>query len=144
MLTTNFDTTKVFIGDNTYISATYTNSTGSEVTLSEGRLMGRVFATNKVLPQVAASTDGSQLPFAVLKGDYTVANGASQTVWICVGGRVDKNKVILAAGNALTTALTVTDSGAATVPQGTIEDVLRMRGNIYLVETAANTANDNQ
>lgn len=144
ILTTNFDTSKIWLGDNEYITAEYTNSTGSEVELAEGRLMGRVFATNKVLPQAAASTDGSQLPFAVLKGSYTVANGATATVWLCVKGLVDRNMISLASGNTLATALTVTDSGSATVPQGTIEDVLRSRGNIYLIASEELTSQDNQ
>lgn len=106
--------------------------------------MGRVFATNKAYPQVSSATDGSQLPFAVLKGDYTVANGASATVWLCVKGRVDKNKITLGGADTLATALTVTDSATNTVPQGTIEDVLRSRGNIYLIDSAQLTNQDNQ
>lgn len=144
MLITNTDTSKVFLGDNEFITATYTNSTGSTVELSEGRLMGRVFSSNKVLPQVSAATDGSQLPFSVLKGSYSVANGASQTVWLCVKGRVDRNKVTLNGSETLAQALTVTDSATNTVPQGTIEDVLRMRGNIYLVDSSQLTSQDNQ
>ena len=148
ILTTNFDTTKIFIGDNRYKTATYTNGTGSTVTLAKGTLLGRIFSTNKVTPHVSTATNGSEYPVGVLAEDYTVANGASVDVSFCYGGDINQGKLTLGGSDTLATVITrtYTDSGTDTVavPMGTIEDLIVSRTHINLVASTENTGYDNQ
>lgn len=150
MYPTNYNTKKVFIGDNKYIVAQYTNSTGATVTLSEGRLMGRVFSSNKVLPNVSSATDGSQSPIGVLKGNYTVANNATVNVIVCVKGDVARDMITLGGSDTLATTVTTSVSvtggggGAVAVPHGTIEDILRRNSGIYLIAGDELRGTDNQ
>ena len=102
-LWTDTDLSKIFLWNNRYDKATYTNSTGSEVTLAPGTVMGKVGATNKLLPLVAAATDGSQFPVGVLAKGATVANGASVDLEYCIGGDVAAEKLIFNAAEGLTT-----------------------------------------
>lgn len=135
-LISNTDTSKIFIWNNRFTTATYTNSTGSTVNLAAGRLMGRVLASNKVLPHASGASDGSQQPRFILANDYEVANGASVTVTLCDGGDVAKEKVIFGGSDAWTTVIGTT--------LGTIEDLLRANSEIKLVSGTELTAYDNQ
>ena len=147
-LITNFDTRKLFIGDNRYKTADYTNSSGSTVTLTKGMLLGRIFASNKVKPHAASATDGSEYPVGILSGDYSVADGATVTVTFCCGGDVAKELVTLGGSDTFATVVTrtYTDSASNTVAiaHGTIEDLITARTHINLVSATDLTGNDNQ
>lgn len=101
----NYNTTKVFIGENTFENGTYTNGTGSSATLVAGTLMGRVSASGILIPLVAAATDNSQFPVGVLVNNVTVADTASAAISICVSGRVNANALVLHSGNTLETVI---------------------------------------
>lgn len=135
MLITNFDVSKIFIWNNRYNKATYTNSTGSSVTLVKGTLLGRITSSGKVVPHTSAATDGSQNPLGILADDYTVANGASVDVTYCDGGDVAKDKVILGSGDTMTTAVGTL---------GTIADLIGRNTTIKLVDSTELTGYDNQ
>lgn len=143
ILNTNYDRSKIFIGNNFYVSGSYTNSTGSEITLAAGQLMGRIFATNKVDKCLSSNTNGSQVPLGILKEAVTVANGATATVSICIAGMVNKDKVTLTGVDAWTTSISLTDSATNTVAIGTLEDLLRKAG-ILPIDATELTANNNQ
>lgn len=135
-LTTNYDTSKTFIGDNRYENGTYTNPDGVEVTLAKGTVMGRVAATNKLLPLESGASDGSQFPVGVLADDYTVDAYDDATVSICVGGDVAAEKIVFANG---------TDTTATVVSSRTLGD--RIAGDtlgIKLVSGTELTGYDNQ
>ncbi len=102
---TNYNTEKLFIWENTFVSATYTNSTGSEVTLEEGTVMGRIATTGLVVPLEFDASDGSQFPIGILNGTYTVANGGSITVSICDSGEVNENLLVLEYGTTLNSVI---------------------------------------
>lgn len=136
---TNYNTQNLFLGQNFYADATYTNSTGSEVTISNGRLLGRVQATNKVLPQVTAATDGSELPIGVAAGDYVVANGSTVTITYCYGGPVAEGLVILNGSDTMATAVATPSAGAG----GTIHDLIVRNTQIDLVPGIQLSAYDN-
>lgn len=142
-LFTNYDVSKIFIGNNRYKTAEYTNGTGSEVTLAAGTLMGRIFATNKVTPNVSSATNGSQLPVGVLADSYVVANGVTVTITMCIGGDIAQEKVTLGGSDTLATAITLTDSGTDTVGVGTLGDLIVARTQIYLVAGTELTGYDN-
>jgi hypothetical protein len=143
MLTTNFDTSKIFIGNNRYITGTYTNGGGSTATLTAGQLIGRIASSGKLAVHDSTATDGSQVPIGVLAESYSVAAAASETLRICVWGDVAENKLDLSGSDALTTVISLTDSATNTVKVGTIGDILRSSG-IFPVASTELTAEDNQ
>ena len=144
MLTTQFDYSKLFIWSNKFRTASYTNPTGSPITLTAGTIMGRVFSTNKVYPQVSTATDGSQVPMGILQNTYVVAGSATVTVSYCVCGDVAREQIILGGSDTFATVISLNDSAspANTVKFGTIEDIL-IRSGIVTVATTENTIADN-
>lgn len=102
-LITNYDNAKIFIWDNRYEQGTYTNTTGDEVTLAKGTLMGRIAASQKLVPLVASASDGSQYPVGILADDYVVDYGESVNITICIGGDVAEELVILTSPDTLNT-----------------------------------------
>lgn len=93
-LTVDYLREKLFIGNNKFKSYSYTNSTGSEVTLSVGRIMGLIDGTGKITPSLSTATNGSQIPVGILADSYTVANGATVDVMVCIAGDVDANLIV--------------------------------------------------
>lgn len=100
------DTAKIFLWNNRYESADYTNGGGAPVVLPKGTVMGRINATGKVAPLTSAAVDGSQFPCGILNEDWTVAAGATQNVSFCVAGDVAEEKVILQGADTLATVVT--------------------------------------
>ena len=143
----NYSTRNIFVWNNRFntISATYTNSTGSEVTLSAGMLIGRIAATGLVVQSISTATDGSQVPIGVLTTDYTVANGDSVTVSFCIQGDVDNGMLVFGGSpvDTLSTVISLTDSATNTVKIGTIGDILN-RSGILPINTTEMTYRDNQ
>lgn len=105
-LQTNYDVSKIFIGENRTRTDNYTNSTGGAITLKAGTLMGRISSSALLLPCKSDAVDGSQFPVGVLVEDFTVANGASQPLPICIYGDVAEEKIILLkSGDTLNTVI---------------------------------------
>lgn len=132
----NYDLTQIFVGNNRYESATYTNPTSGEVTLAKGTVMGRVASTNKVLPLESTASDGSQFPIGVLADDYTVDYTESATLTFCIAGDVVESKLVFENG---------TDTVATVVSSRTLGD--RIAGDtagIILVGSTQLTGQDNQ
>lgn len=105
--TTNFDTSKIFIWNNRFISGTYTNpsASGDEVTLAKGTVMGRISATQKLTPLTSGASDGSQYPVGILADDYTVDYLESAEVFICVAGDVAEELIDLQGSDTLDTVI---------------------------------------
>ena len=101
----NVDISKIFIGENQYESATYTNSTYDTIELLAGTLMGKVATTQEVIPLVSGASDGSQFPIGILAKNYTVLAGAAPTVTYCTAGYVVKEKVLLDSGDTMATVI---------------------------------------
>jgi hypothetical protein len=99
------DVSKIFLWNNRFESADYTNGGGAPVTLPAGTLLGRINASGKVTPLTSAAVDGSQFPCGVLNEDWTVAAGATQKVSFCVAGDVAEEKVILQGTDTLSTVV---------------------------------------
>lgn len=147
-LNTTIDFSKIFLGGNKTITATYTNGTGGAVTLSPGRVMGRISASNKVAPQDKDNTDGSQLGrFVLMSSHDAIADGASVTCTLCYAGEVDASKLVYGTGETGATAVstTYTDSGTDTVviPYGVNQDILVANSQLILQTGIENTALDN-
>lgn len=102
---TNYDVSKIFIWENRFDKANYTNSTYDAVTLSAGTLMGRVATTREIVPCVSTAVDGSQYPVGVLAQDATVEEGDTVELAFCVAGDVAEEKVILSGSDTMNTVI---------------------------------------
>lgn len=147
ILTTNYDQRNLFIWNPRFnsITATYTNSTGSEVELLKGMLVGRIASTGKVKQAISTATDGSQEPIGILAENYTVANGDSVDVTFCIQGDVDYGLIVFGGSPAdtISTVISLVDSATNTVKIGTIGDILNGKGILPIVTTQM-TFEDNQ
>jgi hypothetical protein len=101
----NYDTSKIFVGENQYETGSYTNDEYADSPLAAGTLMGRVASSGKLIALKSNATDGSQFPVGILVQDYTVAGGDTVGVTVCVAGRVVENKVVLDPGDSLETII---------------------------------------
>ncbi len=88
-----YDTSIIFLRDNKYTTEPYNNTGYSAVTLTAGTVMGRVAATNYVVPVNAASSDGSQFPIGLVAEDVTVSASSSKNIPICTEGEVSEEKI---------------------------------------------------
>lgn len=104
-LVSQFDTSKIFIYGNRFEDAIAVNPDYDTVTIPGGTLMGRVSATQEIVPLVSTANDGSQIPIGILNQDYPVEAGNSAEVSICVSGDVDKSQVVLDAGDDFDTLI---------------------------------------
>jgi hypothetical protein len=106
---TSINTANVALGNNEFVSATYTNGTGSEVVLAEGTVFGRISATGKVAILAHGATDGSQYPTGVfynsINGDVTVAAGASATITLITKGSVNASKLVFAGATTISSVV---------------------------------------
>lgn len=101
----NYDTTKIFLWDNRYENANYTNSTYDPITLDAGTLMGRISATGAIVPLTSGASNGSQFPYGILNQTRTIAAGATVSLAVCVGGDVAKEKVIFQGSDTFATVV---------------------------------------
>lgn len=115
ILSNNYSTQQIFLGKKYIEYETITNSTGSTMTLSAGRLMGQILASGKWLAQVSTATDGSEFPRGILYEDQSIADGATVSVPILKGGDVNENGVILGGSDTWATAIRTVSTGGATV-----------------------------
>lgn len=137
-LSNNYQQQNVFLKGQQFISATYTNSTGSTVNLTVGQVMGRILATQKVLPTVAAATDGSEMPRFICGDNYTVANGASVTVQLCWKGDINQNAITWNGAEGLDTVVRTVSTGG-----GTLGDLLRANSELVLYPSLELSGYDN-
>jgi hypothetical protein len=136
-LTTNYDISQIFLNGNFYKYKTYTNSTGSTVTINPGRLLGTVLASDKVLPQISTAVDGSEMPVGVAAAQYVVLDGASATVCYCISGEINQSKIIFGGSEGLATVVRTVSTGG-----GTIGDLIVRNTDIKLVPTTELTITD--
>lgn len=102
MLTSNYSVKKIFVWNNRFQKATFTNSSGASVTLEAGLVLGQIATTRKLVELDPAGTDGSQYPIGVLAETVTLANGASADLTYCVEGDVAESELVMPYGVALT------------------------------------------
>ena len=130
------DISKIFIWGNENKEGVYTNTTGNEVTLLAGTVMGRVTGSGEWLPTDSTSADGSEVARAVLMSDYVVADTVSQTIALVDSGHVAEEKLVLVnGGDTLDTA----------VGGELIRDTLESKSvSIKLIKSVELTGFDNQ
>jgi hypothetical protein len=103
-LITNYDTSKILLGNNEFNTADVTAS-GADVVFSAGDVLGQIAATAKLVLLDNTATDGSQYPFGVIYQDQTIADGVTATVSVVNKGKINKN--LLTFGGSTTLASTV-------------------------------------
>lgn len=101
----NTDLSKIFVGNNRTETADYTNDSYDDVTLLAGTLMGRIAATNEIVPLTSGAIDGSQFPVGVLNQTRVVLSGETVNVAYCVSGDVVESKVILQGSDTMNTVI---------------------------------------
>lgn len=133
---TNYNVDKIFVFGNGYDKANYTNNTYDTVTLAEGTLMGRISATQEIVPLDSSATDGSQYPVGVLAVEAIVEEGVTIELPFCTSGEVVEELVVLATeGDTMSTVI----SGRSIRDRIAADTV-----GIKLVGNTAMTATDNQ
>lgn len=133
----NTDLSKIFIWGNRYDKADYTNSTYDTVTLVAGTVMGRIGATQEIVPLDSAATDGSQYPVGILAQDAVVEDGDTVSLAFCDKGDVAQEKVVLTNGTDTLETLLADDRSIADHIKGDT-------AGIKLIVTNELTGYDNQ
>lgn len=88
-----YDTSIIFLRDNKYTTEPYNNTGYAAVTLTAGTVVGRIAATNYIVPVNAGASDGSQFPIGLIAQNVTVAASSSKNVPICTEGEVAEEKI---------------------------------------------------
>ena len=138
MLSNNYSWQQIFLKNNLFKDYSYTNSTGSTVTITIGTLMGTILATGKTAPQASGSTDGSEMPRGIAGQTFTVTNGATVTIPVCYAGDVNQNALILNGSDTLSTAVRTVSTGG-----GTIGDLITQNTTINLYPSIELSGYDN-
>lgn len=101
----NVDQSKIFLGENEFISGKISNATGADVTLLAGTLLGRISTAGVTFGELKAldkdSTDGSQFPVGILTEDLLVPATSFANCTACVAGYVAEDKLVFASGESL-------------------------------------------
>lgn len=105
ILTSNYDTAKMFLFGNENQKANYNNSTYDVVELAVGTLVGRVSATGLIVPLESGASDGSQFPVGIVRADYSVEVGDTREIVFCVAGEVDENMIVFQGSDTLDTVV---------------------------------------
>ena len=106
----NVDTevSRIFVFNNATSSGNLVNTSGAELSLLEGTLLGVIASTGKLEVMKSAAVDGSQLPVGILVGDITLAIGANADVNYVVTGDVVEERLIFDGADDLDTVITPT------------------------------------
>lgn len=91
-LITNYDVSKFLLGFNSFASGDVTAS-GADVVTLQGMVMGRISATNLIVPMDKDATDGSQYPVGLCVIDNTVTDGTTETLQLVNKGKVAESKI---------------------------------------------------
>lgn len=89
----DYDFSKIFVFDNKYRTIDIAAS-GADVDLEIGMLIGTIGATGLGAIMASGAVDGSQYPTGVCCETKTIADGNTESVYICIGGHVVEDKLI--------------------------------------------------
>lgn len=99
---------KLLVFGNSFVrDATYRNVSGSAESVAEGQLMGKIAASGKWTVCKSGASDGSEVPRGIFMDTLTdVANATDvNNVTICVGGKVNRAKLVLNGSDTLDTTV---------------------------------------
>jgi hypothetical protein len=135
---TNYNTAKIFIYNNRFQNETYINSGYVAVSIPAGTVMGRIGASQTIVPLVSTATDGSQYPVGILGCDLTnIAAGASVGVTLCISGDVAQEQIVLQGSDTLKTLI-------GTSNRSIFDHIVSDTMGIKIVPTSELTQTDNQ
>jgi len=110
-LAADSDRQKTFIFNNDFESGALLNASGGELTYPIGTLLGRIAATNKLVPMASGATDGSQFPVGVLAEEVTIADTEEANVNFAVSGDVREGAIVLDGSDTLLTVVSLKTIG---------------------------------
>ena len=94
----DYDVSKIFVNNNRYEAGIRTNNTAGILSYLPGTVLGRIGASEKLVPLTSAAVDGSQYPVGILLTEVTdLAIAGDANINMCVSGDVVKDKIILTA-----------------------------------------------
>jgi hypothetical protein len=102
-LQVNTNLAKLFPYEKEFKQYNLTNSGYDPVTYPAGTVMGVISATGQVIPLKSGAADGSQFPVGVLAQDYTIEDGATASVAICVSGWVRADMLVFDGSDTVAT-----------------------------------------
>lgn len=94
--TTRYNIAKIFVRNPRTITASYTNTSGSDETIAAGTLFGQIAATEKLLQLESGASDGSQYPYGLLLEETIVPAGDTVSLTIVTAGDVEESMIVLA------------------------------------------------
>lgn len=136
VLHVDYDLSKIFIGNNDFLTGTFINDSGDVASFAPGTLLARNATTGNLKPLRSGDTTvGQNIPVGILASTVTdLADDGTVTVTFCVGGEVALDKVILQGSDTLDTV----------VSDRRIRDrILGDTGGIFLKEGEEQTDYDN-
>jgi hypothetical protein len=101
----NYSTDKFVIEDPKTQRATISNSSGSDLELKCGMLLGKISATQELAVLKSGATDGSQFPVGFVVADRTIPDGDSVEIPFYVSGSFQRDLVILDGTDTLATVV---------------------------------------
>lgn len=108
-LNTEYDFSKIFLGNNDDRLMTLTEASSSETTFTAGTILGRITDggadDGKVVPLASGATDGSQFPVGILMNTITLASDAEAEVSVVYKGVVDSGKLVFDGSDTLATVI---------------------------------------
>jgi len=132
--TINYTLERIYLGGigtpNLFTRMDYANISGAEETVELYTVMGRVAATQKLVPCLSTATDGSQVPICIIdeKQDAIAIAGTVDAVHVCNGGRLNSALVVFQNG---TDTLATPVTGIDTLTIQTMEQWLIQNGNNF-------------
>lgn len=101
----NTSTPQIFLWNKRSEQGQMNNGTYDPITYPAGTVLGRVSATGLLKPLASAAVDGSQFPVGVLMSGYTVEEGETRDVFMCVAGDVAAEQLIFQGSDTLNTVI---------------------------------------
>lgn len=92
----NYQEKNLLRGNNEFSYGDVTAS-GSDVTITQGEVMGRISATGKLVPLLHSATDGSQYPaglaYVGINETKTIADGETKTIELVYQGKINASLI---------------------------------------------------
>lgn len=101
----NTSTPEIFLWNKRSAPGQINNATYDPITYPEGTVLGRVSTTGLLKPLTSGASDGSQFPAGILMSGYTVEEGETRDVFMCVQGDVAAEQLIFQGSDTLSTVV---------------------------------------
>lgn len=131
-LTIDTNRKQVFAGSNFFETGETITASDADIEIAEGQVLGRAAGKLNVLK--SGATDGSELPVGVSASAYTILDGESKEITMCIEGKVHADLLVFDGTDTLDTV----------VDERTLRDRLKAdTAGIIPVVSTENTIYDN-